>query len=230
MSNSITKILAAFVALTFGSFALAMEPLKVITPDDQEYGYYSDVVNVDQKLVNDGLIGVYSDFNMFNVTGRVVSIADGSPSNPYNLVLMVNGNLYFVDAILNTVDNFKIRRRWTNNPEPGVFLRIEGSRVNPEDGASELVQVWIKIATPEGRALPVLKLLEGDYDLSSEKKLKLGLPVASPLWQKVFQAGEANPGPILLPSPFQRASELTNRLEEGWGGLTVSPEAEIIGL
>lgn len=229
MSNPATKILTCLVAVTFGSFALAMEPLKVITPDDQEYGYYSQVVNIDQKLVNDGLIGLYSDFNMFNVTGRVVSIADGSRSNPYNLVLTVNGNLYYVDAILNTVDNFKIRRRWTNNPEPGVFLRIEGRRVNPEDGVSEQVQVWIKIATPEGRALPVLKLLEGNYDLSSEKNLKLGMPVATPLWPKVIQAGEGNPGPILPPPPFQRASELINSLEEGWGGLT-SPAPETNGL
>jgi hypothetical protein len=172
MSNPSMKILTALVALTFSNFVLAMEPLKAISPEDQDYGYYSQVVNIDQKLVNDGLIGLYSDFNMFNVTGRAVLIADGSPSNPFNLVLTVNGNLYYVDTILNTVDNFKIRRRWTNKPEPGVFLRIEGRRVNPEDGVSESVQVWIKIATPEGRALPVLKLLEGNYDLSSEKNME----------------------------------------------------------
>jgi hypothetical protein len=222
MSRPIVKLLAIIIALSFGNLALAMEPLKAISPDDPDFTFYSNVVNIDQKLVNDGWISLYSDFNMFNVNGRAVAITDGSRSNPYNLVLTVNGNLYYVDAILNTVDNFKIRRRWANNPEPGVFLRIEGQRVNPEDGVSELVQVWIKIATPEGRALPVLKLLEGNYDLSGERNLKLGMA-------KVVQVGEGNPGPVLPPPPLQRASELINGLEEGWGGLT-SPAPQSIGL
>lgn len=186
------KSLVLAVASLIGLSAFAMEPLEVISQRDQDYNFYSAAVNMDQKMVNDGLIKIYSDFNMFNVSGRIVPIADGSPSNPYNMVLTVNGNLYYVDSILNSVDSFKIRRRWKNNPEPGVFIRIEGRRVNPEDGHVGYVQVWIKIATPEGRALPVLKVLEGDYDLAEAPA--------------VFQPASylpGNPGPILPQPPFE---------------------------
>jgi hypothetical protein len=193
MFKSILKISALAAVCSVSGFALAMEPLVAISPADQDYSYYSAVVNLDQKMVNDGFVGTYSDFNMFNVNGRIVPLADGSPSNPYNLVVTVNGNLYYVDAILNTVDSFKIRRRWKNNPEPGVFLRIEGRRVNPEDGHSEIVQVWIKIATPEGRALPVLKLLEGNYDLSEAPA------TVQPAYWEGYVPGQGNPGPILPP-------------------------------
>ena len=165
MFTKICKVSALATAALFSTFSLAMEPLKAIDPNDEEYDYYSSVIAIDQKLVNEGMIGVYADFNVFNVNGRVVPINDGSVANPYNLVVSVNGGLYYVDAILNTVTSYKLRRRWVNNPEPGVFLRIEGTRVNPEDFTSEVVTLWIKIATPEGRALPVLKVLEGNYDL-----------------------------------------------------------------
>ncbi len=129
------KILSAAIAAGFSMSVYAMEPLSVITPADQTYGFYSAAVNMDQKLINDGWVGIYADFNQWNVYGRIVQLRDGSTSNPYNLVVSVNGNLYYVDALLNSVDSFKIRRRWRNNPEPGIFLRIEGQRLNPEDPA-----------------------------------------------------------------------------------------------
>jgi len=216
MSARILKGFALTLASVFSIGAFAMEPLVAIGSDDQDYEYYSSVLNLDQNLVNKGIVGIYSDFNMFNVSGRAVVVADGTPSNPYNLVLAVNGNLYYVDILLNSVDSFKIRRRWKNNPEPGVFLRIEGTRVNPEDGRAEVVQVWIKISTPEGRALPVLKLLEGNYDLASaptEDKLihvvtaegpiipPYDVGTRRPLPPVTLNVGEGNPGPWTGPIP-----------------------------
>lgn len=187
---------ALALAASFSISALAMEPLYAISPNDRDYGFYSGIVNMDQKLVNDGWVSTYSDFNQWNVSGRVVPLRDGSSSNPFNLVVSVNGNLYYVDAVLNTVDNFKIRRRWRDNPEPGVFLRIEGMRLNPEDGSREQVQLWIKISTPEGRALPVLKLLEGNYDLAG-----VDGSLIPAVWDG-YTPGQPNPGPLLPPPPF----------------------------
>jgi hypothetical protein len=165
MSSQTNKVLVlAFTAL-FSTLAFAVEPLRAIDYDDVDYGYYSAIVAMDQKMVNEGMINGYTDYNLFKVNGRAVALADGSVSNPYNLVLTVNGNLYYVDAILSSINNFKLRRRWKSNPEPGVFLRIEGTRIHPEDFTVDKVTLWIKIATPEGRALPVLTVLEGDFDL-----------------------------------------------------------------
>ncbi len=217
MSVTALKALALSATLLLSTLTSAMEPLTVISPLDEDYNYYSGVVNMDQKLVNEGLIGVSTEYDMFNVTGRVVAIADGTRVNPYNrlnpynLVLTVNGNLYYVDSILNRVDSFKIRRRWANNPEPGVFLRIEGRRLNPDDGRSEVATVWIKIATPEGRALPVLKVLEGDYDLADNSAPSLYQPASMMLdqlekpWPGPYgpYSGEGNPGPLLPPPPMR---------------------------
>ena len=192
----ILKFIATLIAAGFSISALAMEPLRVITPADQDYGFYSSAVNMDQKLVDNGWISVYADFNQWNVYGRIVQLRDGSTSNPYNLVLTVNGNLYYVDAVLNSVDSFKIRRRWRSNPEPGIFLRVEGKRLNPENGFTEAVQVWIKVATPEGRVLPVLKLMEGNYDLAESNSAEDMIVPA--VWDG-YRPGQPNPGPFLPP-------------------------------
>ena len=108
-------------------------------------------------------------------TGRMTLIADGSLEYPYNVILEVglypNTNLYYIDTILSRIladengMHFKIRRRWKNNPEPGIFLRIEGTRFNPVRGYEEVVQIWVKYADTQGNALPVLKTFEGNYDL-----------------------------------------------------------------
>ncbi len=167
MFRSILKFFIFVLAASFSNFALAMIPLHRIALNDPSYSFYSAVANVDQKLVNDGWIGgKYAEFNQWNVQGRIVPVRDGSSSNPINLVVSVNGGIYYVDGILRNVKEYKIRRRWRNNPEPGIFLRIEGERLNPEDGIMEQVTLWLKIATPEGRSLPVLDLLEGDFDLA----------------------------------------------------------------
>jgi len=165
MFASLSKITALTIAALFSTVVLAVEPLRAISVNDEDYDYYSAVAEVNQKLVNEGMISNFTDFDMFNVRGRIVDLADGSLANPYNLVITVNGNLYYVDAIMSRVTNYKIRRRWVNNPEPGVFLRIQGTRINTDDYSTEKVTLWIKIATPEGRALPMLKVLEGNFDL-----------------------------------------------------------------
>lgn len=190
------KLIAFAIAAGFSISVSAMEPLRVITPADQDYGFYSAAVNMDQKLVDNGWISVYADFNQWNVYGRIVQLRDGSTSNPFNLVLTVNGNLYYVDAVLNSVDSFKIRRRWLNNPEPGVFIRVAGKRLNPEDNTLEAVQVWIKVATPEGRVLPVLKLMEGNYDLAENSATE---DLIQPAVWEGYTPGQPNPGPFLPP-------------------------------
>lgn len=159
------KSLILVLAGMLGSSAFAFEPLVAFCPQDPDYGYYSSVLAVDQKLVNEGVVTSYTDIDLFNVNGRIVTVVDGSLANPMNLVLGANGNMYYIFANLNSVDNFKIRRRGTNNPEPGVFLRVEGTRRDERTFRIAPITVWIKIATPEGRALPVLKVFEGDYDL-----------------------------------------------------------------
>lgn len=161
----LARLSFVFMSLIVSASAYAFEPLQAIERGDEDYAYYLSVINMDQRLIDKGVITESAEINHFNIRGRIVPLRDGSIVNPLNLILMVNGNLYYVDSIMNRVDSFKIRRRWRNNPEPGVFLRIAGSRHNPETDADEAVQLWIKVSTNEGRALPVLKLFEGNFDL-----------------------------------------------------------------
>jgi hypothetical protein len=82
----------------------------------------------------------------------------------------VNGNLYYVDTILTRLlpdengVNFKLRRRWKNNPEPGIFVRVAGTRFNPIESKEEYTQIWIKIAETDGTSIPVLRVTEGNWD------------------------------------------------------------------
>lgn len=164
-----TAILTFIFAYVMG--ANAMEPGVAISPADVDYNYYSDILNPNQDYVKSGLVldGV-AQWDVFNTQGAIAAINDGSYDYPYNVVLKVNGNLYYVDTILTRLlpdengVNFKLRRRWKNNPEPGVFVRIAGTRFNPIESKEEYTQIWIKIAETNGTSIPVLRVTEGNWD------------------------------------------------------------------
>lgn len=164
-----TAILTFIFAYVMG--ANAMEPGVAISPADVDYNYYSQLLEQNQNHVKSGLVlGGVAEWTVFNTVGSIAAINDGSYDYPYNVVLRVNGNLYYVDTILSTVmpdENgvmFKIRRRWNNNPEPGVFIRIAGTRFNPIQSIYEYTQIWIKIADTKGNSIPVLRVTEGNWD------------------------------------------------------------------
>ncbi len=163
---------SALVSLLLASSAaLAMEPLVAIDRQDPDYNYYASILSPSRDMVKSGLVleGV-AYWDNFATVGRIAAINDGTYEYPYNLVLNVNGNLYYVDAILSRVladENgvrFKIRRRWKNNPEPGVFIRVAATRFNPVQSIDEYTQLWIKIAEVDGKSIPVLKVIEGNFD------------------------------------------------------------------
>lgn len=161
MCNSLLIALAA----AFSWSALAIEPLHLIDPRDAEHSYFVDYVRLDHKTIAPNQWRIYADIDHFGLGGRVVPIEDGQAPNFLNLVFAVNGGVYYVDALLSDISSFKIRRRWEAFPEPGIFVRVEGTRFNPRIRADLPVQMWIKIATPEGFALPVFRTFEGNYDL-----------------------------------------------------------------
>lgn len=159
------KALIMALAAGFSWSALAVEPLVVMDPRDPDYSYYVDYVRLDDKTIAPHQWRIYADIDMFGVSGRVVPIEDGQGPNILNLVFAVNGGVYYVDSGLSDIHSFKIRRRWEAFPEPGVFVRVEGIRFNPRIARNVPVQVWIKIATPDGRGLPILKTFEGNWDM-----------------------------------------------------------------
>lgn len=162
--------MAALFMAAAPALATNVYEVPAIKPGTASYNEYMSIISNADKG-NDGLNDEYIDFNNFNVAGRIVPVRDGLPENPYNIVILVNGRLFYVDLFAHALVadrngiRFKIRRRLANNPEPGVFIRLEIVRLNPDSRRVEPTQVWLKVAGPEGRVLPVMKVLEGNFDL-----------------------------------------------------------------
>jgi hypothetical protein len=149
----------------------AMIPNRAIGPQEEDYEYYMSIIRKESRHREEGRISNHTDYDVFNVHGRIVPYATSNPTNPINLVMTVNGNLYYVDTILSSLKTpngamtFKARRRWKNNPEPGVFIVVEGKRTEVETGEDVPIQIWMKVATTDGHALDELVLLEGNFEL-----------------------------------------------------------------
>jgi hypothetical protein len=150
-----------------------MEPLVAMDQkNDEDFRYYTGVINREQTFIDQGLIDgrVWIWENIFDTYGEAVWIKDGSPEYPYNLVVRAQGRLYYIDTIFTSIlsdekgTQLKLRRRWANDPAPGVFIRLEGTRFNPDIGMEEYTQLWVKIAETDGSPLRVLELFTGNYD------------------------------------------------------------------
>lgn len=171
MLSHLNKIVlsAALLACT-SAFAGPSWDVPAMTEKTPAYNEYMEIL-ANAESGNGGMNDEYVDFNNFNVSGRMVAIRDGLPENPYNILISVNGKVFYVDVLAHSIlpdgngIKYKIRRRHANNPEPGVFIRLDIERLNPQTRRIEPTQVWMKVATPEGRVLPVMKVLEGNYDL-----------------------------------------------------------------
>ena len=158
-------LLALFTVV--GVNAYAMIPLEAIDPvEDAENFYFYESIALGTSGEPSAYLG-----NVFETPLYVYAAIyeNGTAENPYNLVLNVNGNVYYVDTLLSSVvgdENgvkVKIRRRW-ENPGEGIFLRLEGTRTNPETGEVVYRQLWVKIGERNGASIQTLEVFQGDFD------------------------------------------------------------------
>lgn len=157
-------LLMALVA-GFSCSALAMQPLQIMDPRDPDFPFYLAYVRLEDKTIAPNQLRLYADISEFGVTGRVVPIQEVQGTNFLNLVLAVNGGVYYVNSMLSDISSFKLRRRWEGYPGPGIYIRVEGTRYSLRMQTHFPIQLWIRIATPDGQALPHLSTFEGNYDL-----------------------------------------------------------------
>jgi hypothetical protein len=156
-------LLAILLLFTLPGFAA--EPLHVIAPSDPDYSYYRRAVDLDEDYVRQDLIGPYADFDTSKIfkdvpgsnpiRGRFVIFNDGNPYNPVNLVVSLNGALYYIDSDLSSFDSkFSLRRVWDD--DAGIFLIFHGHRSGANQGEIRDIEIHLKIATPGGRVLKIL--------------------------------------------------------------------------
>ena len=155
-----------FIAAVFMAPAWAARPLVAISPEDPDYSYYKQAADLDSQLWAGQLIRFYADYDssmLFKtvadslpVSGRVVAFLDGQPRNPGNVVLTVNGQLYYVNTGLARMkEKFSLVRRWEKD-NPGIFLIVRGFRAGALRSELIPVKIMIRIATARGQVLPVL--------------------------------------------------------------------------
>jgi hypothetical protein len=148
--------------------ALAVTPLRAISPLDADFDYYNRAAELDQEYFNEELIESYSDFDSRKyfrplprgraVAGRAVLFLDGTKLNPKNLVINTNGALYYVNIELSSVvQPLQITRRWDN---PGYFLVVRGFRSGALQNERQKLKIMIKVADLRGVPLTDLEYAE----------------------------------------------------------------------
>jgi hypothetical protein len=147
----------ALIALTFTTPLFAAEHFRPITVGDASFPYYQAVINGDPRVAADSIL----DYNFKGAVGRVVSVKSGDAVNPLNIVLSVNGILFYVPVRLATMDGIlSFRRRWDD--DPGIFLIVRGYRRGPN---AELVRTacQLKIANTSAMTLPAVVYNEIEF-------------------------------------------------------------------
>lgn len=152
----------------FGTKAWAARPLVSIPVSDPDHRYYSRAIDMDLSYRTQGLIGPHTDYNfsgnhpeLGSLAGKIVVFNNGPKVNSKNLVLTVNGHLYFVETHFNEIYSryhgkpFRIRRNWIKD-EMGIFLLMKGSRRDPRSRLRVPIEITIKIGTSDAQALPEL--------------------------------------------------------------------------
>ena len=165
MSKFIDSI-AMLMAFCMAAPAFAARPLAAISTDDPDHSYYKAAIDLDQSYWARNLIRFYAEYDSselfrstvdsMSVTGRVVAFLDGQPRNPANVVISVNGVLYYVNTGLARMqEKFSLVRRWEKD-NPGIFLIVRGARAGALRSELVPVKIMIRIATARGELLPVL--------------------------------------------------------------------------
>lgn len=162
---------AAVLLVLFTVNAFAQETFPAIPPSHPDRAYYQRAADVDPGLVNQHLIDSWFPYDsdlvlrrvpgQAPVEGRIVTLLDGPKINPRNLVLTVNGRLYYVRTDLNAIDERRITlaRRWTRD-ENGFFLVVRGERLGEQPGEHARVTITLRIADQRGVPLSAIEYVE----------------------------------------------------------------------
>jgi len=160
---------AAVLLIVFTANAFAQETFPAIPPSHPDHDYYQRAADIDQAFVNERLIDNWFPYDsdavlrrvpgQAPVEGRIVTLLDGPKINPRNLVLTVNGRLYYVRTDLNAIGKITLVRRWQKD-EDGFFLVMRGERLGGQIGEHARVTITLRLADRRGVALPEVEYVE----------------------------------------------------------------------
>jgi hypothetical protein len=170
MMFALVKCAFCLVAATAAASAFAIDTYPEIRPLDARYTYYKRAADLDPVYVQKNQIGFFKDYNSFlllkpvpesaPVVGRVVQFVDGEAPNPRNIVLTVNGKLFYVQTDLAAMgERVTMVRRW-NKDDNGIFLIFRGFRAGASPRELMRVTVTLRIATTAGSVLPAIEYYE----------------------------------------------------------------------
>lgn len=166
--------LASLAALLISSSAFAVEFYPEITSRDADFTYYSKAAQIDREYVANHLIeaayyNYSSDFffkklpNTTPVGGRLVQLLDGPRLNPRNVVLTVNGKLFFVRTELSEFHSrVSMARRWNDNDgePPGIYVIVRGYRAGELPGQRIPLTIDLRVSDTNGKALEYIEYYE----------------------------------------------------------------------
>jgi hypothetical protein len=138
--------------LNFGTAAFADGIYHPLNPGAPGYKLYSAVAAEDQGLLDSGVISTFADFQFKGAGGRFVSFWTDGPASTLNVVLVLNEGLFLIPLQFANMDaNLSFRRRWDD--DPGIFMIVNGSRLDPKTGKLARISAQLKIAKTNGNSL-----------------------------------------------------------------------------